>query len=246
MVINYTRKVIFIGIPVSASSAISKELLEHYDFEPLFHKHSNIPLLIAKRPDIQLKEYTIVAVKRDPVDVAFTSYNKTKNNAHNAYTDPKYFVENGGHVTRNARKIYTRLKQKNWSFDEYVRNVYRLLPYDNYLSYNQPYINFTIDSKNINEGFQALLAKSGLESKGQLPVYNKTTKIADRPIISTETMKSAFGPFIIFNEIPGYDFTIKQVGYLNYLRFSIIRHARNIYWLLRDKKRSKTRVFTVD
>lgn len=246
MVINQAKKVIFIGIPFSASSAISKELIDNYGFEPLFHKHSNIPLLIANRPDIRLDEYIVAAVKRDPVDVVFTSYNKIKNNAHGVFTDTKYFVENGGHVTRRARKIYKDLQLQKWSFNDYVKHVYRIFPYDSYLSYNKPYINFTIDGRFLDNDFQRLLTKANIASKGPLPVYNKTDKIIENPNLSCVTMKSAFGSFVIFNEIPGYSFTTREVGYWNYIRFLFCQRARNLYWLIRDKKRCKTRAFTVD
>ena len=246
MVINYEKKIIFIGIPFSASSAISKELLENYGFEPLFHKHSNVPLLEVKRRDINLDEYSVVAVKRDPVEVCFTSYIKARNNAHNVFEDARFFTENGGHVTKKARRIYKKIQSHKWTFNEYIKNIYRIIPYDSYLSCNKPYINFAINALDMERDFQSFLQQHSFGSKGALPSYNKTENKTESSELSNDVLKHAFGPFIIYNSIPGYHLTIDEVGKFRYLTFLLFHKIRCIYWLLRDIKRSKTRTFTID
>jgi hypothetical protein len=92
-----------VGLPFSASSAISKELLECYDGELILSKHANIPSLLRQMPEIDIAQYSIFAVVRDPVDIAWSKYNKILTDAYGAHTSPDYFIENGGWVTKRVR-----------------------------------------------------------------------------------------------------------------------------------------------
>ena len=92
MIISHKHKYIFIGVPFSASSAISKELIELYDGISIFAKHTNIQAILGSEK-IDISKYFVFAVYRDPVDITRTMYSKYINNAKGVYTNKKFLIE---------------------------------------------------------------------------------------------------------------------------------------------------------
>ena len=230
MIIDFDKKYVFIGLPYSASSAISKELLEQYNGQPLLHKHSNIPILLKARPDIDISEYYVFAVARDPVEMVFSVYNKYLTNAHGVYTEPKYFLENGGHVPKRARRLYKKISKGQWTFEEYVRRQYKSIPYDNYLSENKPYINRVIRFDHLAQDFPQCLSDVGIEVKRDLPVYNKTRKVIRDNQLPSELKLDVFGPFFCFNQDFFPNESCQQTNLFQKYRFLFFRKVRSLKW----------------
>ena len=235
MVINKKYKLLFIGIPYSASSAIIKELIENYNSEPLLHKHANIPYLIEIFKGLDINQFHITAVQRDPVDIVFTVFNKLKTNANGVYTDRKYFLENGGHVSKKARRTFHQVKKNNWDFLEYLKNVYSFIPYDSYISENRNYVNQWIYFDELNKGFSEMLRKAGIDQKKKLPLYNPTNKVEGKSDVPEKLIKMIFGPFLIYNKIKNYNHSISDIGYINYFKFLIFRRIRAYKWKKSDR-----------
>ena len=118
MIISHKYKFLFIGLPFSASSAITKELHAKYEGEPYLRKHSLYHEFI-KAATIQEKDYFVFAVLRNPMEIAVTGYEKMKANAKGNFTNPDLFKENGGHITKNHRIRFNYIKDNNATFQEY-------------------------------------------------------------------------------------------------------------------------------
>lgn len=234
MIINKKYKYIFIGLPFSASSAISKELIEKYGGKPLLHKHANIPILLKERPDIDLNEYTVFAVVRDPVEMVFSVYNKMLTNAHGVYTNPSFFLENGGHVSKRARKFFTLINDNNLSFEDYVRRRFLPIPYDNYLSENIEYIDFVLQFDNLNLDFKKFLQKLNIAPVRDLPLYNQTKKISLSYELSLKTKRKAFGAFLLYNTKAFEKIEDVKPSFLNIIFFYIFRKLRSKRWFKLD------------
>lgn len=201
MIISYKHKYIFIGLPQCGSSAISKELIENYDGERFFHKHSNIPIVLEERDDIDLDEYCIFAVVRRPEELAFTHYNKLISNANGVYTNQEFYIENGGFVKPAQRAFYQKfIHSKSRGFDDYLKMKYKHLFYDNNLSINKRFLTNVIDFNRLNEGFKEVLKSLDIEIIRDLPIYNKTNKQLNKMELSQELRNSVFGPFYTFNK----------------------------------------------
>ena len=71
MIISHKYKFLFIGLPFSASSAISKELYTKYEGEPYLRKHSLYHEFI-KIATIVEKKYFVFAVLRNPMEIVVT------------------------------------------------------------------------------------------------------------------------------------------------------------------------------
>ena len=178
MIINNKYKYIFVGIPYSASSAISVELIKNYEGELILNKHSNIPHLL-KTTKINLKEYTVFGVYKDPIQIKTTVYNKLKHNPQNRYTNPEYLRKNGGYVTQKAANLSKLIRGKNISFQEYIKVTSTkfglILPFSNVFTINAPYFDFVIDFNDLDNDFKKIMQKIGFENTPEFAVINKTT-----------------------------------------------------------------------
>lgn len=199
MIISEKWKYIFVGLPFSASSAISKELVKRYDGFPVASKHANITELISTGVDIS--KYYIFAVYKDPIDIEFTCYNKLITNAYGIYTNQNYFYENGGWLSKRERRIYHKVKKKKLDFNDYLC-LKHIVPYDNPFSLNRPYLNKILDFNRLNISFQEALRDIGINIKRDIPVFNETDK-PDHIRVDNAIATKIFAPYYYYNYIPG-------------------------------------------
>ena len=209
MIISHKYKFLFIGLPFSASSAISKELHLEYEGEPYLRKHS----LFHDFEKVATKEernYFVFAVLRNPMEIAVTVYEKMRANAKGNFTNSKLFKENGGHITKHHREIFNFIQDKNASFQEYFTKFFKK-PYDNFSSLTLDSCDFIIRYENIASDYLLALEKAGIDSLKPLPVANKTAgKKKDLSLYYTDEIKEqaiyVFAPFL---EKYGYNFLAK-------------------------------------
>jgi hypothetical protein len=230
VIISEKWKYLFVGLPFSASSGISKELVEYYDGEPISWKHSNVTDLVENGFDIT--EYRVFAVYRNPVDIAFSHYNKMLTNAYEVFTKPEYFRENGGWVSKRARKVFNRVAHNNLDFNGYLKIQYDF-PYDSVFSLNKPYLDYVIDFDNVVESFDHVLREIGIEPVRSLPVFNKTKKTAVMTVVDQAIITKVFGAFFLFNnlEMGGN----QAVGLKQKLLYKSIRPLRVYRWKKLDR-----------
>ena len=199
MIISHKYKFLFIGLPFSASSAISKELHLEYDGEPYLRKHSLYHEFknVAKKSELK---YFVFAVLRNPLEIAVTVYEKMKENAKGNFTNPELFSENGGHITKKQRYIFNYIKDNNSSFQQYFKKFHQK-PYDNLSSLTIDDCDFVIKYETIAEDYLLALKKAGVRNPKPLPVANKTAgKKNDILAYYTNDIKeisiAVFGPFL--------------------------------------------------
>ncbi len=228
MIISKKWKYIFIGLPFSASSAISKELVRNYEGVPVSWKHSNITDSSVTREII--KDYFVFCVYRNPIDITFSYYNKILTNAYNVYTQKEYFIENGGWVTKKERRIYHKVRNSNLDFEAYLRLTYTF-PYDSLFSLNQPYIDEVVYFDELNDSFTNTLDSIGVPVMRDLPVVNKTVKTCAMEVSET-TCGKVFGPFLKSNAMP-FDYSIPNRALWLYRAIQPIRFLR---WRRRDRQ----------
>ncbi len=130
MIISHKYKFLFIGLPFSASSAISKELHLQHEGEPYLRKHS-LYHEFEKVATKQEKKYFVFAVLRNPMDIVVTLYEKMKANAKGNFTNPELFTENGGHITKQHRERFNYIHDNKASFQEYF-NKFFMKPYSGF------------------------------------------------------------------------------------------------------------------
>ena len=238
MIISHKYKFLFIGLPFSASSAISKELHLQYKGKPYLGKHS-LYHEFEKVATKEEKKYFVFAVLRNPMEIAVTVYEKMRTNA-------GLYKENGGQITKKNRKKFNFISNNNSSFQEYFLR-FHTKPYDNLSSITLDNCDFVIRYENIAEDYVIALKKAGVKSPRALPVANKTIgKKKELSEYYTEEIKQqaicVFGPFL---EKYNYSFpenwgTIK-VPYLSILKFKLFGVLRKInekYFKKNSKQKS--------
>lgn len=238
MIINHDKKFIFVGLPFSACSAISKELLEHYGCQTLLHKHASIPALLVARPDIKISNFEIIAVVRDPVETTLTLYHWLKDNRRLHFTKPENFVENGGTVTRRYRKLYSVIQKRNMTFEQYLEYCFKCVPYDGLLSENSRYITRVIRYEKLQDDFRSCFSALGLKVDRELPGYNETENKVERYNVDQQKLIRYFGPYLLYNadcyqDISNYK---SQCGLFNVLKFRVFRKLKSHYRLYFDLK----------
>ena len=126
MIISHKYKFVFIGLPFSASSAISKELYLQYEGIPYLRKHSLHHEFEKVATKIE-KDYFVFAVLRNPMEIVVTAYEKMKANSKGNFTNPDLFSENGGHITKKLREKFNFIHDNKASFQEYFLNFFMKL-----------------------------------------------------------------------------------------------------------------------
>ncbi len=199
MIISHKYKFLFIGLPFSASSAISKELYLQYGGEAILRKHSLYYDFkkIAKQEE---RKYFVFAVIRNPMDIVISSYEKMKVNAKGNFTNKDLFVENGGHITKQDRQIFNFIQTEKATFQQYFRKFFNK-PYDNFASLTLHHCDYVINYENIANDFFLLLKNLGVTNPRPLPIENKTVgKGANILEYYTEEIKEqaiyVFAPFL--------------------------------------------------
>ena len=199
MIISHKYKLLFIGLPFSASSAISKELYLQYGGKSLLRKHS-LYWEFKKVATKEQREYFVFAVLRNPMEIAVTMYEKMNKNAKGNFTNPELFVENGGHITKNHRQKFDFIHNKKATFQEYFTKFFKN-PYDNLASLTIDHCDYVISYENIVEDYLTCMKKAGIKNPKPLPIANKTEgKNEDICSYYTDDIKKEaifiFGPFL--------------------------------------------------
>ena len=232
MIISHKYKFLFIGLPFSASSAISKELHLEYDGEAYLRKHS----LYHEFENVATKEeleYFVFAVLRNPMEIAVTVYEKMKANAKGNFTNPDLFSENGGHISKQQRQRFNFIKDNNCSFQQYFKKFHQK-PYDNLSSLTIDNCDFVIRYENIAEDYLLALKKAGVNNLRPLPVANKTVG-KNKEILAyyTDDIKdraiSIFGPFLEkYNYSFPEEWGVVKIPFKSKLEFLILGVLRKI------------------
>lgn len=183
MVINRDQKYIFIGVPFSASSAISKELVENYNGEFVLGKHSNLPL-VRSLLNIDYNEYNCIAVYRNPLQTLYTLFCKMKNNQNEVWTKKSFRRSQGGHIGIKAVLLY-RLVQLGLGFQSFVMLKSFFLPIDTFLSLNRNGLDTILNFDNLDHEFTALVQSLGYKRLRPLPSYNVTISKKALPEVKT-------------------------------------------------------------
>lgn len=242
MIIDQKRKYIFTGLPHSASSAISKELIEQYGGKSILKKHSNV-FTLNRQGLVDLDRYFIFGVFRNPIDISYSVYSKLKLNEKGLYTDPEYFKENGGHIRKGVRKLREKLITEEWSFNDYIKHQFRSgIPFDNAFSFNEPYFSFVIRFDRIQEDFHEVLGRIGIHHARELPVYNRTkSKTGEQEELDNRLSANYFGPFIREHE-RYHELSVKtKPDILSRVMYHFLKPFRKVKYILHDRSPASKR-----
>ena len=233
MIISHKYKYVFVGLPLAASTAISKELCEQYDGKPILAKHSIYQdfLKIATEEE---KKYKVIACARNPLDISVSYYTKMINDSSGNFSNEKLLRKNGGHLKMRDYKLSKYLRDNNSSYGHFLKKYYQF-PFDNWLSITAPYCSFIIRFENLQEDFEkALNIVVFLQSENYLCKIKPKQKVTFESFYNEENRELSlfiFGPYMLkhgmaFPEI----WKEKKVSSYSLLLFKLFGFIRKIYW----------------
>lgn len=234
MVISHKHQYVFVELPRTGTTAISRELCQLYDGERILRKHAtyNDFLKIASPEETRYFVFTCI---RNPLDDAVSHYFKLKTNHGDRYTRA---IKPGARKRLAERLdliLFKYINKKDAGFADFFKKAY-ILPYNNWVSMNRDQYNYVMRFENLPEDFARVIQLIGLELKRPLPPRNVTSS-RDRNFASyyTEDLipraRRVFGPFM---KEWGYEFPKEwgngPIPWWNHLEFKVVNQVRKIYW----------------
>jgi hypothetical protein len=234
MIISHPHKYLFIELPRTGTTAISRELCALYEGEPILHKHATyLEFLKAATPDE--KKYFVFAGIRNPMDDAVSLYFKYRNDHRNLFTNPKKLAKLHPALRFFVLMRFRFINRGEVDFPTYFRRYHRI-PYDNWSSLSHKDFNFVVRFEHLAEDFERALRLIGLELKRPLLPVN-TTAVRTRDYLAYYTpdirahAKRVFGPYM---KKWGYRFPPEwgeeTVSRWNQLEYEFYGFFRGIYW----------------
>ncbi len=252
MIISHEYQYLFVELPRTGSTAISRELRETYSGLPILDKHATYyQFLKTARP--QERKYFVFSGIRNPLDDAVSIYVQYKNNHNNRWTDPVKRARNRGIGGYIDNKVYDWIQKNDVDFETYFLTFYRI-PYNRWASLSHKNFNYIIRFEHLADDFAEALRRIGIEPKRPLPIANKTEgKISDFTSYYTprsiKRAKRVFGPFMVEW---GYEFPQEwgrytapwwsqaEFQFFNVLRYVYWRYLQFWFWPPRVPTKSRT------
>ena len=174
MIISHKYKYAFVELNLSASTTLSRELLECYAGTRVMKRHATYDDFLRIASDEE-KEYFTFSTIRNPLDLAVTQYHKYKSNHRGQFTNPERWKKYDGSIYYNliAKRRYDFVTDAGMTFADYFKRFYKL-PYDNWSSLSHKDFDYVVRFENLEEGFAHVLALLGIEQVRPLPQVNKT------------------------------------------------------------------------
>lgn len=167
MIISDKHRYLFVELPWTASTAISKELRTYYGGKSILRKHSNYREFL-RHASVEQRGYFTFSGIRHPLDELVSVYVKFVKNPHNLYTDPEWWV------SRRKIRRYRWVQRRQASFPEFVKRFY-WLPSETWSSLDHDRFDFVYRFENVAADFETTLRGIGLEPIRELPVVHETS-----------------------------------------------------------------------
>ena len=243
MILVEKLKLIFIGIPYSASTAISKDLYENYSGKAILRKHS----LYSEFKGISTKkemEYLVFAIKRNPMDIVISFYEKMKNNSKGNFENLELLKKNGGHISNNQIKQFLYIKNSNASFQQYFKKFYKV-PFSSLLSISKNDYDRILCFENLENDYRRLLEERGVKKSQRIKKLNQTKGKKDFNFYYNNEIRSqAINVFAPYMKEFGYEFP-KEWGVIRMplkskIIYRILIFIKKIIYPFRSKIKRKS------
>lgn len=174
MIISHRYRYLFVELPRTGTTAISKELLEHYDGKRILKKHATYDdFLKVATPDE--KSYCVIASVRNPLDRIVSLYFKYQSDHRGQYSSNRLLNKQNFFVQLLRKKQFDYVHNKKASFQKFFTRFYRV-PFDDWTALNYNHFDIVIRFENINDDFKLALNELGIEPVRALPLVNKTSE----------------------------------------------------------------------
>ncbi len=238
------KRVLFIGVSCSGSTAIGEELKQNYGFKQIAHKHCNFRYFKKFLYKYYKKPSYVMVVKRDPEDKAKSAYTKLMNNHKSAFSRNELFDENGGNISKKMRILRDMMIKEDFSFNRYLQKRYSLFGYYDDLLYNLKYSTHVLDFNNLGSDFETCMKDMGFSINSRLQARNRTQKNINTEM-DVETQNKIFSCYKQFVNKNSNRLNLKFFIYKIFIFFAERRRTtieKRLYinWLARQNKYSNS------
>ena len=167
MIMSDEHKYVFVELPWTGSTAISRELREHYGGRGVLHKHCNYREFL-KYASAEQRRYYVFSGIRNPLDALVSLYVKLVTDHRRNYSRNKDWVR------RRDIRQYRWIQENKPSFAEFFLRFYHL-PYENWSSLDHHRFDYVYRLENVQDDFAEILRRIGLSQVRPLPVVHPTT-----------------------------------------------------------------------
>lgn len=242
MIISHKHKLLFIELPLTGSTAISRELRENYGGENILFKHATYEDFL-RTASPQERQYFVFSGIRNPLDKAVSYYFKYRTDHGGQFSErrrhkfKKVFSFLAEQFSRDPR--YRFVSEEGATFPEFFKRFYRY-PYSDWSVVSHKKFDGIIRFENLQDDFRRSLERAGTSMIRPLPIRNKTAG-KDDDFLSYYTpeiiprAKDVFGPYMKYWEyefpetwgqnspslaakIKYHAFTYPKIVYWKYLR----------------------------
>jgi hypothetical protein len=196
MVISHEHRYVFVEVPQTACTAISRELLERYAGKRILKKHATYVDFL-KQATPSEREYFAFAGVRNPLDIAVSLYFKLKHNHKNQFTNPRAASNDGVIAFKHQ---YEFVQRTNADFPTFFKQFKTNIHNEYYLLRHRD-LDFIVRFENLVGDFAEAVRRIGLTPERPLPQVNPTQgKGRDfwsyyTPEIRDQAVRS-FGPYM--------------------------------------------------
>lgn len=234
MIISHRYRYLFVELPRTASTAISRELREFYGGERILRKHATYHDFL-KIATPEEKQYVVFSCIRNPLDNAVSLYCKYRSDHKQKFSDPKKYKNRHRLADRVDMIRYRFIKDHDADFSTYFKRFYKI-PYNDWSCMSHRDFDFVIRFENLQEDFARVLRMIGIEQVRPLPVVNRTGG-KERDFLAYYTpdiiphAKHIFGPYM---QQWGYAFPPEwgdtALSWRTRMEFQFFNLFRQVYW----------------
>jgi len=232
MIISHKHKYLFVELPRTGSTAISKELIDFYYGEGILFKHATYRDFLKVATEEE-KQYFVFSCIRNPLDRTVSLFYKLKH-LKGQYANKDY--RKGRSLSSlyfNSRINYIQKHKATFSqyFDKFIN-----IPYDDWSSLDHKKFEFIINFENLNEDFTKVLILLNLKQVRQIPIVNYTEyreKDYNKYYTSDIRKKAVkfFGPFMVKNNFHfPEDWGEIKISILTWINYYFWHLIRSLYW----------------
>jgi hypothetical protein len=234
VIISHKYRYIYVQVPRTGSSAVSKELEEQYAGQLILRKHATYRDFLRQATADERTYFSFSGV-RNPLDVAVTRFVHLRTNPMGHFTDPVEVRERNSIASRLERRVYAWVQRTDADFESFLRRWY-LLPYDTWTSLDHKRMDMILRFESLPADFGEALARIGVPPVRSLPTVNATPG-RERDFGTYYTPKAikraiwVFGPYM---QEWGYSFPESwgsvRVPYWSKALMRLVRLFRGVYW----------------
>lgn len=242
MIISHKYKYIFVELPLTASTAIARELKSNYAGEEILYKHASYSKFLKFASDSE-KQYFSFSGIRNPLDQAVSHYFKYLSDHKNRYSNPpkrkgevgkvKFLIDQAIH-----QRKFRFVKSVEPTFTEFFMNFYRI-PYSNWSLVHHKKMNAIVRFENLQQDFGEALKLMKISQIRPLPQDNKTSQ-KDKSfweyydtVHAREKAAKIFGPYMQYwgYEFPG-SWQVEHLINKKIFSYRFYNLLKRIYWKL--------------